>query len=99
MSLEKTMTILLSPYQTEKTVLLAEKKRQFAFKIASNTNKIEVKRAVETMFNVKVKNVSILNVKAKTKRFKQMLGKRKAWKKAYVTLHEGFDINFTDSSK
>lgn len=97
MNQERLLNVLLSPHQTEKAVRIADKSRQFVFKVMKDANKVEIKNAVEQLFNVKVKNISIVNVKAKIKRFKQIVGKRKGWKKAYVTLQEGFDINFTES--
>lgn len=98
MNQERILSVLLSPHQTEKTVRIADKNNQFTFKVVNDAGKLEVKKAVEQLFNVKVKNISIVNVKAKTKRFKQILGKRKGWKKAYVTLQEGFDISFNESA-
>ena len=74
---------------------MADKFKQFVFKVLKNSTKHEVKSAVEYLFKVKVKDVNMLNVAGKSKRFKNKTGKRSDWKKAYVTLHENFDINLT----
>ena len=92
---QRLMRILLKPHLSEKGSLISEKSKQFIFEVTSDANKQEVKQAVEMLFNVHVNSVQICNAKSKTKRFKQILGRRKAWKKAYVTLKEGFDIDFT----
>lgn len=94
MNSERIMKILLSPLISEKSTLLAEKHKQFAFKVAPDATKPEIKKAVENCFNVKVKAVRVANCSGKRKRFGQMNGKRKDWKKAYVALQAGHDINF-----
>ena len=91
---QRGMQVLLAPIVSEKSTLLGDKYKQVVFKVRTDTNKIEIKSAVEQMFNIEVTDVRIVNVKAKVKRFAQMLGKRKAWKKAYVSLKPGTDINF-----
>jgi large subunit ribosomal protein L23 len=63
-------------------------------KVLPNANKTEIKQAVETLFDVKVASVSTANVKGKVKRTGRIMGKRSDWKKAYVTLAEGADLNF-----
>jgi large subunit ribosomal protein L23 len=93
---ERLMTVLLAPIVSEKSLNNADKNRQFSFKVVNDANKLEIKNAVELMFNVKVEHVRILNVKAKTKRFGQRIGRRKGWKKAYVALKEGYDIDYTN---
>ena len=95
MNAEKLMMVLRQPHTSEKSTLLADKHKQYTFKVLKAATKQEVKQAVEDLFNVKVTNVSILNVKGKTKRFRQMSGKRSDWKKAYVTLHPDYDIDLT----
>lgn len=87
--------IIEKPHLSEKSTRLADKHRQFVFKVLKNANKSEVKQAVESLFNVKVNEVQLLNVKAKTRRFKQVEGQLKGWKKAYVSLKDGYDIDFT----
>lgn len=87
--------LIQRPHLSEKSTMLADKHRQFVFKVLKNANKSEIKQAVESLFNVKVNAVQLLNVKAKARRFKQVEGQLKGWKKAYVSLKEGYDIDFT----
>lgn len=87
--------IIERPHLSEKSTMLADKHRQFVFKVLRNANKSEIKQAVESLFKVKVNAVQLLNVKAKSRRFKQVEGQLKGWKKAYVSLKEGHDIDFT----
>ena len=94
MNQERLMKVLLAPHISEKGTNIAEKNRQFIFRVASDATKPEVRGAVELMFDVKVDAVQITNMKGKKKRFGQMEGKRSGWKKAYVTLAEGQDIDF-----
>ena len=94
MNQERLMKVLLAPIVSEKSTRLADANRQFVFKVMPNASKPEVRKAVEMMFDVKVTGVQIANVRGKTKRFGQMEGKRADWKKAYVTLAEGHDIDF-----
>ena len=94
MSQERLMKVLLEPRVTEKSSLLADSNRQFTFRVVPDATKTEVKGAVELLFEVKVESVQLLNVKGKRKRFGQRQGKRSDWKKAYVKLKEGFDIDF-----
>ena len=88
------MKVLLAPLVSEKSTRLADANRQFVFKVLPDSSKPEVRKAVELMFDVKVTGVQIANVRGKTKRFGQKEGKRADWKKAYVTLAEGHDIDF-----
>lgn len=94
MNQERLLNVLLAPHISEKSTTVGEKHNQVVFKIARDANKAEVKAAVEHLFNVKVKDVCTVNVKGKTRNFRQRPGKRKDWKKAYVNLAEGQDINF-----
>jgi len=94
MSQERLLNILLSPHVSEKSTVVGEKHKQIVFKVARDANKKEIKAAVEKLFNVAVSSVQVINVKPKVKRFGQTFGKRKAWKKAYVSLQEGHDIDF-----
>ena len=91
---ERLYKIILKPRISEKATIIAEKNRQFVFAVDTSANKSEVKRAVELLFKVEVDNVRVLNVKGKKKTFAQRPGRRKNWKKAYVTLKEGHDIDF-----
>ncbi|MDP3705406.1 MAG: 50S ribosomal protein L23 [Legionellaceae bacterium] len=95
MNAEKLMMVLREPHTSEKATVLAEKFKQYTFKVLKTATKDEIKQAVEKMFNVKVQSVSVLNVKGKKKRFKQLSGKRNDWKKAFVSLHPDYDIDFT----
>jgi large subunit ribosomal protein L23 len=93
MNAERLMMVLREPHTSEKSTVIG-KFNQFAFKVLKDATKNEVKAAIEHMFNVKVKNIAIVNVKGKAKRFKQTVGRRSDWKKAYVTLQAGQDIDF-----
>jgi large subunit ribosomal protein L23 len=95
MNAERLLMILREPHTSEKSTIMADRFKQFTFKILNTATKIEVKQAVEQMFNVKVKNVTVMNIKGKQKRFKQSSGKRNDWKKAFVSLCDGYDIDFT----
>ncbi|MBL1292620.1 MAG: 50S ribosomal protein L23 [Thiotrichales bacterium] len=94
MSEARLMQVLLSPHVSEKATRLAEKNSQIVFRVAKNATKAEVAKAVELMFDVKVKAVQVCNVKGKTRKFRQVTGRRPDWKKAYVSLAEGHDIDF-----
>lgn len=95
MNSERLLMVLREPHTSEKSTVMADKFKQFTFKVLKNATKSEIKLAVEQLFNVKVRNVSVVNVKGKVKRFKQTTGKRSDWKKAYVSLHADQDIDFT----
>ncbi|PKM10619.1 MAG: 50S ribosomal protein L23 [Gammaproteobacteria bacterium HGW-Gammaproteobacteria-3] len=88
-------TVLQAPVVSEKSTIAAEKNKQFVFKVTKQASKIQIKKAVEAMFEVQVDSVNTLNVKGKKKRFGQTLGKRSDWKKAYVKLKEGHDIDLS----
>jgi large subunit ribosomal protein L23 len=92
---ERLLRVVLGPHVSEKGAILGEKYRQIVFKVLSDATKPEIKQAVEMLFEVKVSTVQVCNVKSKVRRFKQTMGHRKGWKKAYVALKEGYDINFT----
>ena len=91
---EKLMKVLLSPRITEKSTLLGDKYNQFVFKVVKNASKPEIKQAVELMFTVEVESVQVCVVKGKKKNFKNKSGSRSDWKKAYVKLKPGFDIDY-----
>jgi large subunit ribosomal protein L23 len=88
------MQVLLGPHVSEKATALAEKGNQVVFKVRRDASKTDVQQAVELMFDVKVERVSVVQLPAKEKRFGQRAGTRQAWKKAYVRLAPGQDINF-----
>lgn len=98
MNFERLHQIILAPVISEKATRVAEKRNQAVFKVLRNAQKPEIKEAVEKLFKVKVTDVATLNVKGKTKRFGQSVGKRSDWKKAYVTLAEGQEIDFVGGS-
>jgi large subunit ribosomal protein L23 len=87
--------VLEAPIISEKSTNAAEKNRQFVFKVQKQATKKQVKNAVEIMFSVEVDSVQILNVKGKQKRVGRSLGQRSDWKKAYVKLKFGHDIEFS----
>jgi large subunit ribosomal protein L23 len=91
---ERLLNILLAPQISEKATFVAEKFEQVIFRVASDATKPEVKAAVEKLFNVTVDSVQISNVKGKQKRFGRSIGRRQDWKKAYVCLAAGQEINF-----
>lgn len=91
---ERLMQVLLAPQISEKATYIADKNEQVVFRVASDATKPEVKAAVEFLFKVEVKAVQVANVKGKEKRFGKMMGRRKGWKKAYVCLKPGQEINF-----
>ena len=92
---ERLMQVLLAPQISEKATYIAEKNEQVVFRVATDATKPEVKAAVELLFNVKVDSVQILNVKGKVKRFGRFTGRRSDWKKAYVSLTPGQEIDFS----
>ncbi len=94
MSNERLYKVLLAPRVTEKSTQIGESSNQYVFKVSSDSNKSEVKAAVEKLFEVNVESVRILNVKGKSKTFKLRAGKRNNWKKAYVRVQEGQVIDF-----
>lgn len=98
MNKERLLTVLLAPVVSEKSVSAADSGNQFAFKVAKDATKPEIKAAVEMLFEVNVEKVQVLNVKGKVKRFGQRMGKRPGWKKAYVRLAAGQDINFAEGA-
>tara|TARA_R110000782_G_scaffold113098_4_gene203077 strand:- start:896 stop:1204 length:309 start_codon:yes stop_codon:yes gene_type:complete len=88
---ERLMTVIRGPHMSEKAHVAAEK-NQVVLKVRSDATKKEVAQAVELLFEVKVENVQVVNVKGKTKRFQQTHGRRPDWKKAYVKLADGSSI-------
>lgn len=88
--------VIQGSHTTEKSVGAAEKSRQITFKVKPDANKIEIRLAVEKIFNVVVDAVRVVNVKGKTRKFRNSEGRKSDWKKALVTLKEGHDINFAE---
>ncbi len=91
---EKLMTVLLGPHVSEKTTDTAEKHNQVVFKVRRGSTKAEIRNAVEMLFEVNVTGVQVVNCRGKIKRFGRDYGQRPSWKKAYVTLAEGQNIDF-----
>jgi len=86
--------VIQAPLISEKGTLLTEAANQVMFKVRPDANKIEVKRAVETLFKVKVEKVRVARYLGKIRRVGRSMGRRSDWKKAYVTLREGDKIDF-----
>lgn len=91
---ERLLQVLRSPMISEKSTNVSEQHNQVVFEVARNATKPEVKEAVESLFKVKVTGVTTLNVKGKIKRFRGRPGKRSGWKKAYVSLAKGEELDF-----
>lgn len=91
---EKLFQVIISPHVSEKSTRLADKDRQMVFEVHRDASKPIIKLAVEKMFNVQVESVTLTNVKGKRKQTGRMSGRRQDWKKAYVRLKPGQDINF-----
>ena len=92
--MERLHQIILAPVISEKSTSAADLANQVVFEVLPNATKPEVRQAVEHQFNVKVEDVQMVNVRGKVKRFGRSPGKRRNWKKAYVRLAEGQDIDF-----
>jgi large subunit ribosomal protein L23 len=99
MNQERVFKVLVGPHISEKASVLADGSSQFVFKVAVDATKLEIKKAVESLFSVKVDEVRTVNVQGKTKRTARGLGKRNDWKKAYVSLQAGQDLDFTSSAE
>jgi large subunit ribosomal protein L23 len=87
-------TIILEPVVTEKMVKAHDSRNEVAFKVAGDANKIDIRRAIEELFNVKVRDVRTVSMHGKIKRLGRFEGKRASWKKAIVTLRQGDTIEF-----
>ena len=94
MNTQRLTNIIVSPRVSEKATMRADIDNQHVFSVLKDATKPEIKKAVELMFDVKVKSVRLMNVQGKLTRVGRTFGKRKDWKKAYVRLQEGFDINY-----
>jgi large subunit ribosomal protein L23 len=98
MNQERLLQVILAPVVSEKSTFVAEKNQQVVFRVATDATKPEIKAAVELLFSVKVEGVSTVNVKGKVKRFGRSFGRRKDWKKAYVSLVQGQEIDLTGAA-
>lgn len=99
MNQERLMKVLLSPHISEKSSIAADQNNQIVLKVANDASKPEIKQAVELLFDVKVDKVQVSNVKGKTKRFGARMGRRSDWKKAYITLQEGQQIDLLGAAE
>ena len=98
-SQERLMNVLLAPQISEKATHVAEKNEQVIFRVAPDATKPEIKAAVEMLFKVNVNSVQVACVKGKIKRMGRLMGRRNNWKKAYVCLATGQEINFAASEQ
>ena len=97
MNVERLYSVILAPHVSEKTAIMGESNNQYAFKVARDASKPEIKEAVEKIFSVVVDDLQVLNVKSKTKRTNRGKTRRQvSWKKAYVRLEAGHEIDFAD---
>lgn len=86
--------VILGPHVSEKSTMTADKNHQFVFEVRRDASKPEIRQAVEKMFNVEVASVTVVNVLGKRKQSGRIAGRRQDWKKAYVSLKPGHDIDF-----
>jgi large subunit ribosomal protein L23 len=96
---ERLMAVLMGPHISEKSTAVAEAGGQVVFRVRRDASKSEIRQAVEQLFEVKVMGVRVTRMPGKTKRFGQRRGQRSAWKKAYVRLAAGQDIDFLGGEK
>ena len=96
MNVERLMQIILAPIVTEKATYVAEKNQQIAFRVAPSATKPEIKAAVELLFKVEVESVQVLNQQGKAKRFGRFMGRRRHERKAYVSLKDGQELDFSE---
>ena len=96
---ERLLKVLVAPHVSEKSTMAAEANNTVVFKVAKDANKAEIKAAVEKLFEVEVNSVRTVNQKGKTKRTGMRFGKRNDFKKAYVVLKEGQDIDFVGAGE
>ncbi|MBY6188706.1 50S ribosomal protein L23 [Marinobacter hydrocarbonoclasticus] len=96
---ERLLKVLLAPHISEKSTMAAELNNTIVFKVAKDATKAEIKAAVEKLFEVQVTGVRTSVVKGKVKRHGARFGRRSDWKKAYVTLAEGADIDFVGGAE
>jgi large subunit ribosomal protein L23 len=94
MNQERVFQVLLGPHVSEKASVVADLNNQYVFRVAADATKLEVKKAVEQLFKVNVANVRTLKVKGKVKRNRFGYSRKPSWKKAYVRLAQGQDIDF-----
>lgn len=98
-SQERLMQVILAPQVSEKATYIVEKHNQIIFRVVQDATKAEIKAAVELMWkaqSIEVEGVQVANVKGKEKRFGRFMGRRSNWKKAYVSIKSGQEINFSE---
>lgn len=94
MNQERVFQVLVGPHASEKAAIVADSSNQYVFRVAIDATKAEIKKSVEQLFKVKVSDVNTLRVKGKVKRNKFGFSTKSTWKKAYVRLEQGQDIDF-----
>jgi large subunit ribosomal protein L23 len=99
MNREQLMSVLIAPHVTEKTSLAMQNHNQYTFRVRREANKVDIKQAVELMFDVKVSAVQVVNEPGKTRRFGKTTGRTQDWKKAYVSLVQGQTIDYEARAK
>lgn len=99
MNREQLMTVLLAPHVTEKASLATQNNNQYVFRVRRDATKVDVKRAVELMFEVKVRGVQVANARGKLRRMGRISGHTQDWKKAYVSLAQGQTIDYEAKAK
>lgn len=97
MNQERILKVLLAPHVSEKSAIMADAAGQYVFKVVPSATKTEVKQAVESLFDVKVQSVNMINLKGKRKVFKGRQGQRNGMRKAIVRLAPGQDIDFASA--
>jgi large subunit ribosomal protein L23 len=96
---EQLMSVVLAPHVTEKTSLAMQNNNQYAFRVRREATKTDIRKAVELMFEVKVRGVQVVNEPGKLRRFGRKVGRTQDWKKAYVRLAEGQTIDYEAKAK
>ena len=94
MNQERVFQVLVGPHVSEKAAVVADQHNQYVFKVAVDATKLEIKKSVEQLFKVKVGDVRTLKVKGKVKRNRYGYSTKPTWKKAYVRLEQGQEIDF-----
>ena len=99
MNREQLLSVLIAPHVTEKTSLAMQNHNQYTFRVRRDATKVDIRRAVELMFDVKVAGVQVVNEPGKQRRFGRTVGRTQDWKKAYVSLAAGQTIDYEARAK
>ncbi|MCS4504091.1 50S ribosomal protein L23 [wastewater metagenome] len=99
MNPERIYQVLLGPHISEKSTLVADDGEQVVFRVARDASKPEIRKAVEQLFEVRVRDVRVVNVSGKNKGFGRIRGRRPDWKKAYVALEAGQELDFLEAAE